>query len=102
VTPSRLAFVNCLQNVTADTCNGLTPAPNHTHNGWSRCACATIVEGQPGKANRGAEIRPRAHELWEAAGTEGQQNQFWFEAERELRQPDPALNLDEKSGTFTE
>jgi hypothetical protein len=34
--------------------------------------------------------------------TEGQQNQFWFEAERELRQPDPALNLDEKSGTFTE
>jgi hypothetical protein len=37
----------------------------------------------------------RAHELWEEADKpEG--------AERELTQPDPALNPDEKSGTFTE
>ncbi|WP_426435583.1 DUF2934 domain-containing protein [Bradyrhizobium genosp. P] len=49
------------------------------------------------------QIRQRAHEFWEAAGKpEGRQNQFWFEAERELERPDPALNPDEKSGTFTE
>jgi hypothetical protein len=49
------------------------------------------------------QIRQRAHELWQEAGRpEGQQDQFWFEAERELTRPDTALNPDEKSGTFTE
>jgi hypothetical protein len=49
------------------------------------------------------QIRERAHLLWQAAGEpEGQQDRFWFEAERELTRSDPALNADEKSGTFTE
>ena len=49
------------------------------------------------------QIRERAHLLWQAAGEpEGQQDRFWFEAERELAQRDPALNSDEKSRTFTE
>jgi hypothetical protein len=30
VTPTRLAFLSCLQSVTADICNSLTPAPIHT------------------------------------------------------------------------
>jgi hypothetical protein len=33
---------------------------------------------------------------------EGQQDQFWLEAEHELTQQDPAINPDEKSATFTE
>lgn len=49
------------------------------------------------------QIRQRAHELWELAGKpEAQQDQFCFEAERELAKADPALNADERSGTFTE
>jgi hypothetical protein len=49
------------------------------------------------------QIRQRAHLLWQAAGQpEGQQDRFWYEAERELTQQDPAINPDEKSGTFTE
>ena len=53
--------------------------------------------------SREDRIRQRAHELWEEADKpEGKQNQLWLEAERELTQPDPALNPDEKSGTFTE
>jgi hypothetical protein len=49
------------------------------------------------------QICQRAHELWEEADKpEGKQNQLRLEAERELTQPDPALNPDEKSGTFTE
>jgi hypothetical protein len=43
VTPSRLAFVNCLQNVTADTCNGLTPAPNHTKTEIGRSAKVSVL-----------------------------------------------------------
>jgi len=32
------------------------------------------------------QIRQRAHQLWEAAGRpEGREQEFWFEAERELR-----------------
>lgn len=31
VTPSRPAFLSCLQNVTADICNNLTPAPIHSY-----------------------------------------------------------------------
>jgi hypothetical protein len=42
-------------------------------------------------------IRVRAHQLWEAAGCpEGRENEFWYEAERELNK------LDEKSETFLE
>lgn len=49
------------------------------------------------------QIRERAHLLWRAAGEPaGHQDRFWFEAKRELTQRDPALNSDEKSGTFTE
>lgn len=49
------------------------------------------------------QSRLRAHVLWEAASRpEGQQDQFWFEAGRELTQRDSWLDQDEKSGTFTE
>jgi hypothetical protein len=48
------------------------------------------------------EIRSRAHELWELAGRpEGRNNEFWHEAERELK--DGATdNPDENSQTFLE
>ncbi|MCC8952916.1 DUF2934 domain-containing protein [Bradyrhizobium sp. Pear77] len=40
--------------------------------------------------------------LWQAAGElEGQQDRFRFQAERELTQPDPAVNPEDKTGTFT-
>jgi hypothetical protein len=33
------------------------------------------------------EIRTRAHQLWELAGKpEGKEEQFWLEAERELKE----------------
>jgi len=33
------------------------------------------------------EIRTRAHQLWELAGKpEGKEDQFWLEAERELKE----------------
>jgi hypothetical protein len=33
------------------------------------------------------DIRSRAHELWEQAGKpEGKQDEFWFQAERELKE----------------
>jgi DUF2934 family protein len=48
-------------------------------------------------------IRERAHQLWERAGSpEGREQEFGFEAERELRQKDTTVNADEKSKTFTE
>jgi DUF2934 family protein len=52
---------------------------------------------------RDEQIRERAHLLWQAAGEpEGQQDRFWFEAERELTQQESTNNPDEKSVTFTE
>jgi hypothetical protein len=55
------------------------------------------------------QIRMRAHELWKLAGQpEGREQEFWYEAERELNaRPDPrggagTINPDEKSNTFTE
>jgi Protein of unknown function (DUF2934) len=34
-----------------------------------------------------AEIQHRAHQLWEQAGRpEGRQDEFWFQAEQELRE----------------
>jgi hypothetical protein len=49
------------------------------------------------------QIRLRAHQLWEKAGRprDGEQG-FWLEAERELKNQDPAVNLEEGSTTFTE
>ncbi len=46
------------------------------------------------------QIRTRAHQLWELAGKpEGRDDEFWREAERELK--DGATNNpDEKSQTF--
>ena len=49
------------------------------------------------------QIRQRAHQLWEAAGRpEGREQEFWFEAEREITKSDATNNPDEKSSTFTE
>lgn len=48
------------------------------------------------------QIRIRAHQLWDLAGRpEGREDEFWHEAERELK--DRATdNPDEKSDTFLE
>lgn len=49
------------------------------------------------------QIRTRAHQLWEIAGRpEGRQDEFWREAERELRNSGGTNNPEEKSGTFLE
>jgi len=53
------------------------------------------------------QIRQRAHQLWELAGRpEGREQEFWHEAERELKSnatsPGSPPNPDEKSPTFTE
>jgi hypothetical protein len=49
------------------------------------------------------QIRQRAHELWEAAGhPEGREHEFWYEAERQLKNSGGTINPDEKSGTFLE
>ena len=48
------------------------------------------------------QIRNRAHQLWEVAGRpEGREDEFWHEAERELKDVAPN-NPDEKSKTFIE
>jgi hypothetical protein len=48
------------------------------------------------------QIRTRAHQLWEVAGRpDGRENEFWHEAERELREGE-ANNPDEKSSSFLE
>ena len=48
------------------------------------------------------QIRTRAHQLWELAGKpEGGDDEFWHEAERELKDG-AANNPDEKSRTFLE
>jgi Protein of unknown function (DUF2934) len=48
------------------------------------------------------QIRTRAHQLWEIAGRpEAREDEFWHEAERELK--DGVVNSpDEKSKTFLE
>lgn len=47
------------------------------------------------------QIRVRAHQLWDLAGRpEGREEEFWHEAERELK--GGADNSDEKSETFLE
>ena len=54
------------------------------------------------------QIRERAHQLWELAGQpEGREQDFWYQAERELKtgdiRPSPgAINPEEKSDTFLE
>jgi Protein of unknown function (DUF2934) len=46
------------------------------------------------------QIRIRAHQLWEAAGSpEGREDEFWHEAERELKDG-TTDNPDENSSTF--
>jgi hypothetical protein len=48
------------------------------------------------------QIRIRAHQLWEVAGRpEGCEDEFWYDAEREL-QDLATNNPDEKSSTFLE
>lgn len=48
------------------------------------------------------QIRERAHQLWEAAGSpEGREQEFWYRAERELK-GDASNNPQEKSATFLE
>lgn len=48
------------------------------------------------------QIRIRAYQLWEIAGQpEGREDEFWHEAERELKDG-PTNNPEEKSDTFTE
>lgn len=47
------------------------------------------------------QIRARAHQLWEIAGRpEDREHEFWYEAERELRNSGATNNPDEKSDTF--
>ena len=49
------------------------------------------------------QIRRRAYGLWDLAGRpEGREDEFWYEAERELTNSDSNINPDEKSSTFTE
>jgi hypothetical protein len=49
------------------------------------------------------QIRERAHQLWESAGRpEGREEEFWFEAERELTNGAAPDNPEERSSTFTE
>jgi hypothetical protein len=49
------------------------------------------------------QIRQRAFELWEAAGSpEDREQEFWYQAERELKGSNGTINPDEKSSTFTE
>lgn len=54
------------------------------------------------------QIRERAHQLWELAGQpEGREQEFWYQAERELKTGDcppstGSINPDEKSDTFLE
>ena len=54
------------------------------------------------------QIRERAHQLWELAGQpEGREQDFWYQAERELTTGDGrastgAINPEEKSDTFLE
>jgi hypothetical protein len=53
-------------------------------------------------ASSDEQIRARAHQLWEAAGSpEGREHEFWYQAEKELR-GDAGNNPDEKSSTFVE
>lgn len=48
------------------------------------------------------QIRIRAHQLWDLAGRpEGREDEFWHEAERELKDRGTD-NPDEKSETFLE
>lgn len=48
------------------------------------------------------QIRIRAHQLWDLAGRpEGREDEFWHEAERELKGR-ATDNPDEKSDTFLE
>ncbi len=48
------------------------------------------------------QIRERAHQLWEAAGSpEGREHEFWYQAERDLK-GDRSNNREEKSTTFIE
>jgi Protein of unknown function (DUF2934) len=49
------------------------------------------------------QIRQRAYELWQLAGSpEDREQEFWYEAERELQNSDTADYPNEKSGSFTE
>ena len=46
------------------------------------------------------QIRQRAYELWQLAGRpEGSDQEFWYEAERELQNSDTTDCFDERSGT---
>ena len=50
-----------------------------------------------------AQVRQRAHQLWELAGRpEGREQDFWYESERELSTSAAANSPDEKSGIFLE
>jgi Protein of unknown function (DUF2934) len=49
------------------------------------------------------QIRQRAYELWQLAGSpEDREQEFWYQAEQELRKSEGTINPDEKSSTFTE
>jgi Protein of unknown function (DUF2934) len=48
-------------------------------------------------------IRALAFKLWKAAGeSEDREQEFWYKAERQLKNSEATINPDEKSGTFTE
>jgi DUF2934 family protein len=49
------------------------------------------------------QIRWRAYELWKLAGEpEDREQEFWYEAERELKKNEGTVSPDEKSETFPE
>jgi hypothetical protein len=49
------------------------------------------------------EIEQRAYALWHRAGRpEGREEEFWYEAERELQNSDTTDHSSERSDTFTE
>ena len=54
-------------------------------------------------ADPSEQIRQRAYELWQLAGSpEDREQEFWYEAERELQNSDTTDCPNEKSGSFTE
>ena len=64
---------------------------------------ANVVQEYPMADPTAEQIQQRAYELWHAAGRpEDREQEFWYEAERQLKKSDGTINPDEKSNTFLE
>lgn len=92
-----------LKIVFAETESGAGQSPVAAIRRSARVAASSVVDSggfMPSPTEQ--QIRIRAHRLWEIAGRpEGRDDEFWHEAERELRDGS-ANNPDEKSKTFLE